>query len=302
MTTIRKALDLATEELTQARQQRKLPVDTPRLDAQILLGYVLKRDHSYLYMYPEQELTPEQETDWHDLLARRVQGEPVAYLVEKKAFFGLDFYVDRRVLIPRPETELLVETALKICQASLKNDSLPLIADIGTGSGAIPISLAVQEPRLSLLYAVDISPEALAVARLNCLHYQVSERVHLLQGHLLDPLPEPVDLLLANLPYVGLDEQGSMLPDVLDYEPHLALFSGSEGLDLLRQLFESASQGQKLRAGAVILLEIGYQQQEPLTRMASEIWPQASISCLQDYAGWDRVLKIELAEAGREPL
>jgi release factor glutamine methyltransferase len=301
MTTLRKALDLAVEELTLARQQRKLPIDTPRLDAQILLGSVLKRDRSYLYMYPEQELTPEEEADWHTLLARRVQGEPVAYLVANKAFFGLDFYVDRRVLIPRPETELLVEAALNICQAYLQQQYIPLIADIGTGSGAIPISLAVHEPRLASLYAVDVSPEALAVARLNCLRHQVSDRVHLLQGHLLEPLPEPVDLLLANLPYVGLDEQGSMLPDVLDYEPHLALFSGNDGLNLLRQLLETARLNQKLRAGAIILLEIGYQQQEPLTRLAGETWPQASISCLQDYAGWDRVIKIALPKGNRVP-
>ena len=268
----------------------------------MLLGSVLKRDRSYLYTYPEQELTPAEETNWYALLARRVQGEPVAYLVENKAFFGLDFYVDRRVLIPRPETELLVEAALKICQVYLKNDYVPLIADIGTGSGAIPISLAVHEPRLPSLYAVDVSPEALAVARLNCLRHQVSDRVHLLQGHLLDPLPEPVDLLLANLPYVGLDEQESMLPDVLDYEPHLALFSGNDGLDLLRQLLKAESHGLKLRPGATILLEIGYQQRQLLTTLAREIWSQASISCLQDYAGLDRILKIALPEAAQNPL
>jgi release factor glutamine methyltransferase len=201
--------------------------------------------------------------------------------------------VDRRVLIPRPETELLVEEALTLCRQRLDRGETPQVADIGTGSGAIPISLALNEPRLPALYAVDISAEALAVARVNCARHEVTERVHLLQGNLLAPLPVELDLLLANLPYVGLQEQPEMLPDVLDYEPHLALFSGQDGLDLLKRLLEEAAYGQKLRPSAVLLLEIGYRQREPLTQLASTLWPQASVTCLRDYAGWDRVLKIE---------
>lgn len=293
MMTIRTALDMATQQLTQARQAQGLPVENSRLDAQLLMSNVLGKERSYLYMYPDQELDSAQEARWRDLLTRRVQGEPVAYLLGEKAFYGLDFLVDKRVLIPRPETELLVESALTICQQRLSNGQMPVIADIGTGSGAIPISIAVHEPRLPYLYAIDVSPDALEVARLNCQRHQVTERVRLLQGDLLTPLPEPVNLLLANLPYVGTDEQSTMLPDVLDYEPHLALFSGTEGLDLLQQLLREAGQSEKLRPQAVLLLEIGYRQREPLTRLAREIWPQARISCLKDYAGWDRVLRVE---------
>lgn len=294
METIRAALDQATRQLSHARQSRHLPVENPRLDAQILLCYVLGKERSYLYMYPEQELSAQQERDWHVLLARRTQGEPVAYLVGTKAFYGLDFVVDRRVLIPRPETEILVETALTIIRQHLEREHIPVVADVGTGSGAIPVSIAAYEPRLPSLYAIDISSEALAVARLNCQRYQVEERVHLLQGDLLTPLPEACDLLLANLPYVGTSEQPEMLPDVLDYEPHLALFSGTQGLDLLQRLLREAGEGSKLRAGAMLLLEIGYQHREPLSRLAREIWPQARITCLKDYAGWDRILRIEL--------
>src|ERR1700759_2663965 len=129
MTTLRDALNLATQELTRARQARNLPVENPRLDAQILLGHVLGKERSYLYTYPEQELTEPQEANWQALLARRIQGEPVAYLGGEKAFFGLDFMVDQRVLIPRPETELLAETALAICQQRLEGGQAPLIAD-----------------------------------------------------------------------------------------------------------------------------------------------------------------------------
>lgn len=293
MTSIRAALDLATRRLTEARQANGLPPESPRLDAQLLLCAALEQERSYLYMYPDQELDAAQEAHWLALLGRREQGEPVAYLLGQKAFYGLDFTVDRRVLIPRPETELLVEAALAACRRRLAAGQTPVVADIGTGSGAIPISLAVHEPRLPLLYACDVSADALAVARLNCQRHHVTERVHLLQGDLLAALPEPVDLLLANLPYVGTDEQAAMIPDVLDYEPHLALFSGPAGLNLLSRLLREAGQGQMLRAGATLLLEIGYRQREPLTQLAETIWPNAHITCLRDYAGWDRILSIE---------
>lgn len=294
MTTIRAAVDQAVQQLTRARLARDLPIENPRLDAQLLLCAVLNKERSYLYMYPEQELTAEQEAHWQALLARREQGEPVAYLIGTKEFYSLDFVVDRRVLIPRPETEILVEAALTLCRQRLESGYYPLVADIGTGSGAIPVSIAVHEPRLPYLYAIDVSPGALDVARLNAQRHHVTERVRFLQGDLLAPLPEPVDLLLANLPYVGTSEQNSMLPDVLDYEPHLALFSGPGGLDLIERLLREAEQSDKLRPGATLLLEIGYQQQEPLTRLAREIWPRANITCLRDLAGWDRVFRIEL--------
>ncbi len=294
MTTIYEALQQATQLFTQAHTANSLPLAQPRLDAQILLGHVLHQERSYLYAYPERELDEAQTVTWRNLLSRRIQGEPVAYLTGTKTFFGLDLLVDRRVLIPRPETELLVELALHLCRQKLDQQLIPVVADIGTGSGAIPISLAVNEARLPSLYAIDISPDALAVAQTNCQRYQVESRVHLLQGDLLEPLPEPVDLLLANLPYVGTDEQSTMQSDVLDYEPHLALFSGPTGLDLLSHLLIEACQSQKLRPQAVLLLEIGYKQRETLTTLAQTLWPHATVACLQDYAGWDRILHITL--------
>src|SRR6266566_5875478 len=195
-----------------------------RLDAQVLLGYVLNVDRASLYTYPERLLTPQQEEQFHLLLERRKRGEPVAYLVGHKEFFGLDFLVDKRVLIPRPETELLVEAALNSIRAMLDGGHTPLVADIGTGSGVIPITLAIEEPRLPYLYATDISTGALDVASLNCRRHHVEERVRLLQGDLLAPVPEPVDVVTANLPYVGTNEMEILEPDVRDYEPHLALF------------------------------------------------------------------------------
>src|SRR2546421_4331104 len=288
MTTIKDALEHAMSTLAQVDQP------APRLDAQVLLGYVLNVDRARLYAYPEGLLTPQQEEQFHLLLERRKRGEPVAYLVDHKEFFGLDFLVDKRVLIPRPETELLVEVALNSIRAMLDAGQTPLVADIGTGSGAIPSALAVQEPRLPYLYATDISAEALEVARLNCQRHSVEQRVRLLHADLLSPLPEPVDVLTANLPYVGTEEMALLTPDVRDYEPHVALYSGTHGLDLLQRFFTAAQQSGKLKEHALLLLEIGYQQREPLKRLLSKLWPQAAVTFAKDYAGWDRLLKIEV--------
>ncbi|MFL5660872.1 MAG: peptide chain release factor N(5)-glutamine methyltransferase [Ktedonobacteraceae bacterium] len=289
MTTIRDALEQGTAALTLAGQTPK-----PRLDAQVLLSYVLDVERSTLYTYPERLLTAQQEQQFSELIERRKLGEPIAYLTGHKEFFGLDFLVDRRVLIPRPETELLVEAALSIIREQLAGARVPVVADIGTGSGIIPVTLAVQEPRLPYLYASDISSDALAVARLNCQRHAVEERVRLLQGDLLAPLPEPIDLLTANLPYVGTDEMEVLTPEVHAYEPHLALFSGNQGLDAMRRFFIEAQQPGKLKPDAVMLLEIGYQQRELLRDLLSELWPHATVTFTKDYAGWDRLLQVSL--------
>ena len=200
--------------------------------------------------------------------------------------------MDKRVLIPRPETELLVEAALGTIRAMFAAGRTPLIADIGTGTGIIPITLALEEPRIPYLYGIDISADALDVARLNSQKHGVATHLHFLQGDLLAPLPEAVDILIANLPYVGTNEMDMLSPDVRAFEPHLALFSGPEGLDLLQRFFVEAQASGKLKAEAVLLLEIGYLQREPLLRLLNELWPQASVTFEKDYASWDRLLKV----------
>lgn len=286
MTTIQEALTRGTATLLEAG------IADPKRDAQVLLGHVLQVERATLYTYPERVLTGEQEERYRSLIERRATGEPVAYLVGHKEFYGYDFLVDARVLIPRPETELLVEAALKTVQTLLATGRTPLVADIGTGSGIIPITLALAEPRLAKLYALDISADALAVARLNSQRHGVEQRLHFLQGDLLAPLPEPVDVVTANLPYVGTNERELLAPDVREYEPHLALFSGTEGLDLLQRFVAEAQQTGKLHAGAVMLLEIGYQQREPLQQLFQTLWPQATVTFEQDFASWNRLLKV----------
>jgi release factor glutamine methyltransferase len=291
MSTIKDALEYAVGKL--AHEEQKSAV----LDAQVLLGYVLDVDRATLYTYPERELTSEQEQQFSQLIERREHGEPVAYLTGHKEFYGLDFFVDKRVLIPRPETELLVEIALNNIRKRINAGRIPIVADIGTGSGAIPITLAVEEPRLPYLYATDVSTEALDVARLNCQRHHVEQRVRLLHGDLLAPLPEPVDILIANLPYVGTGEMNILAPDIQAYEPHLALFSGPYGLDLVCRLLIEAKQSAMLASEAVLLLEIGYQQRKALTELINELWPRAIVTFKRDYAGWDRVLQVALPVA-----
>jgi release factor glutamine methyltransferase len=284
MTTIQQALAQATTR------------DIDHFDAQLLLSHALHVERSTLYAYPERQLTPAQEQQYHALIERRARNEPVAYLVGHKEFYGLDFIVDRRVLIPRPETELLVDTALKVSRQKIAAGHTPIVADIGTGSGAIPIALAVNEPRLPYLYATDISGDALTVAALNCQRHHVQQRVRLLQGDLIAPLPESVDVLTANLPYVGTNETALLTPDVHDYEPHLALFSGPEGLDLIERFLTNVATSTKLKAEAVILLEIGYQQRERLSQMIDTLWPKTRLNVYKDFAGWERVLQVNLHE------
>jgi len=286
--TIRDLIEQGTQILTQAN------IVSARRDAQVLLSHVLDVERTIFYAHPEREVTHEQATRFFALIERRKQGEPVAYLLGYKEFYGLDFLVDKRVLIPRPETEILVDSALTVIQRKLSAGQIPVVADIGTGSGAIPIAIAVKEPRLPYLYACDISSAALEVAYLNCVHHHVEKRVRLLQGNLLEPLPEAVDVLIANLPYVGTQELDILAPDVKDYEPDLALFSGPEGLNLLHRLCREARQTGVLKPEAVMLLEIGYQQREPLTHLLQELWPRAAITCRKDYAGWDRLLQLSL--------
>jgi release factor glutamine methyltransferase len=288
MTTFQEALLAGSKLLAQA------DISGVRVEAQKLLSSVVAVDRAYILAHPERELTPEQEERYHALLQQRAQHEPFAYILGEQAFYGLDFMVDRHVLIPRPETELLVELALAEIDARFAQGTTPIVADVGTGSGAIPIALAVTETRLPVIYASDISADALEIARQNCERHHVTARVRLLMGDLIAPLPGPVDVLVANLPYVGLDEMDAMSQDVLAYEPHLALFSGPLGLDLLFRFCKEVHSSGILRDGGVMLLEIGYRQCEPLTRLLHELWPHSSVICHKDYADWDRLVQVSV--------
>jgi len=258
-------------------------IEEPRLDAEVLLAHALGITRAQLHAHPQRQLSTVELAHYRQLIERRARREPVAYIVGHKEFYGLDFFVDNRVLIPRPETELLVERGLEMAQAR----NLRLIADVGTGCGAIAVSLAVHLPQ-ALLYATDASPAALEVAAHNCRRHGVEDRVRLLQGYLLEPLPEPVDLIVANLPYVSAAEWAQLPPEVSRYEPREALHGGPDGLNHIRSLLAQA--GGYLKPAGAILLEIGATQGEAVITLAKRYFPAARVEIVQDYARLNRIV------------
>lgn len=264
-------------------------VEESRLDAEVLLAHALGITRSQLHAHPQGQLNSAELASYRQLIERRAQHEPVAYIVGHKEFYGLDLFVDSRVLVPRPETELLIEKAIEISRQPASSGQL-VVADVGTGSGAIAVSLAVHLPQ-ALVYATDASPGALEVAARNCCCHGVKDRVHLLQGHLLEPLPEPVDLIAANLPYVSEAELAQLPPEISRYEPREALNGGPDGLDYIRSLLAQA--GGHLKPGGVILLEIGATQGEAVVALARRHFPAATVEIAKDYAGLDRVVIVE---------
>ncbi len=260
-------------------------IDDASLEGEILLRHALGIDRVQLYADLDRDLTPSYEKTLSKLLERRINGEPSAYITGHREFYGLDFRVDRNVLIPRPETELLVEKAIHLAE----NHTITRIADIGTGCGAIAVSLAVNLPEVTI-YASDVSKPALAVARYNCKKNGVADRIVFLNGDMLEPLPEPVDLIIANLPYVR--EADLTANGTLSFEPPLALNGGEDGLDRIRFLCRQA--GTKLRDNGFILLEIGQGQAEAITDLLQEIYPSSRLEVESDLAGIERAVSLRL--------
>jgi len=280
------------EALSRARLRLKESgTDSPALDAGLLLSYVTGRDLAGLYRDWESVLTPAEEEWYLSLVARREAGEPVAYLTGHKEFMGLDFVVNRSVLIPRPETELLVETALRLLPHT------PLIVDVGTGSGAIAVSLAVLMPG-AVVYATDQSRAAIEVARINAALHGVESRIRFFQGDLLAPLAGldlagRVDLVAANLPYIATGEISALPREVRLFEPVSALDGGADGLDLYRRLIPAAAG--MLKPGGWLLAEIGCGQREAVSGLLRP--PLWEVTILKDLAGRDRLAAGRLARA-----
>ena len=269
--------------------------ETPALDAQVLLAHILGKPRSWLLVYPEAELTPTQERQLQRAIQRLRDGEPLPYILGHWEFFGLDFIITPAVLIPRPETELLVEQALDWLRS---NPTARCAADIGAGSGCIAVSLAVFIPDLHLL-ATDISLAALQIARQNAQRHEVSDRIDFLQADLLGPLNvsgwflsakrSTFNLIAANLPYIPSGTLQELA--VYGHEPSLALDGGPDGLGQIRQLLANAPR--ILAPGGLLLLEIEYQQGPVAKILAQDAFPYSKVSILPDLAGHDRVVRIE---------
>jgi release factor glutamine methyltransferase len=282
---LREALRSATQTLSGAGI-----ADAP-VEAELLLGHVLKMSKTQMYTEPERNLTSAETERLCHFVWRRLAHEPTAYILGHCEFYGIDFCVDSGTFIPRPETELLVEKAVELAQHFSQTGKRISIADIGTGCGGIAISLALALPQAKV-YATDISASALQIAEVNCRRHGVKKQVELLQGNLLEPLPRPVDMLVANLPYIRDCEFGDLSPEVRDYEPTMALAGGEEGLDKIQQMLEQAPG--KVSYGAYFLLEIGQGQGQMVTSLIKSYFPSASIELISDMGGIERVAKVEL--------
>ena len=268
-------------------------VEDAALEAELLLMHVMGIDRAGLYVRLDDDLPSKYRSTLSGLIARRLTGEPSAYILGHREFYGLDFYVGPGVLIPRPETETLVDEAAAFIRRNFPSGD-PVIADIGTGSGAIAISLAHLFSR-STVYATDISAQALDIAVLNCIRHGV--RVELLKGDLLAPLPQPVDIIAANLPYVRDDEMDGLSEEIRGHEPRVALSGGTDGLDVIRRLITGAPA--KLREGGAVLVEIAPSQANELVSWVGELDSWGGADIIDDCGGFSRVVKLVLTK--RQP-
>ncbi|MBQ1915237.1 MAG: peptide chain release factor N(5)-glutamine methyltransferase [Selenomonadaceae bacterium] len=261
-------------------------VESPRLDAEVLLSHVLGKERIYLYVHFDEPLEKGELAAYKDLIRQRVQRVPVAYLVGHREFMGLPFQVSRATLVPRPETELLVQAALERLKG-FAGDSL-LFADIGTGTGAICLSVLHFLPG-SRAVTVDISPEAIAVARKNAEAMGLSERVEFLEGDLLAPLGERrFAAILSNPPYIPDGDISGLSPEVRDNEPMTALAGGLDGLDFYRRLCKDAPA--LLEQNGFLAFEVGIHQAAAVAGMAEENPLIARTEILKDLAGIARVV------------
>jgi release factor glutamine methyltransferase len=282
---LREALRSATQTLSRAG------IADASVEAELLLSHVLGMSKTQLYREPESSLTSSETGHLGRLIRRRLDHEPTAYILGQCEFYGTDFYIDYHTFIPRPETELLVEKAVEFAlHVSYPGEQIT-IADIGTGCGAIAISLALALPQAKI-YATDISTSALRVAETNCQRHGVNSQVELLQGNLLEPLPQPVDMIVANLPYIKDCEFKDLSPEIRDYEPATALAGGEHGLDKIQQMLEQMPG--RLSHGACFLLEIGEGQSEMVTSLVRVYFPQDVIELISDLSGIKRVVKVGL--------
>jgi len=277
---------------------RAADVPSHTLAAELLLMHALGRDRVWLYTHSEDPLDPDAAEKYGALIARRATGEPTQYITGKQEFWGLEFEVTPAVLIPRPETEHVVEVALerlgargiKLDMATGKPSPKLRVADVGTGSGCLAVSLAHELPHAEI-FATDISAEALDVARCNSARHRVSDRIHFHQTDLLEALLDKshlFDLIVSNPPYVARDEAATLPREVREHEPDAALFGGPTGVEIYARLIEQ--DGALLSPRGILLLELGYGAADAVRKIfrMQERW--ANVSITNDLAGIPRVL------------
>jgi release factor glutamine methyltransferase len=278
-------------------QLREAHVPSFTLAAELLLLHVLGRDRTWLYAHPEEQLSPADAERFFALIARRGNGEPTQHLTGKQEFWGLEFEVTPGVLIPRPETEHVIEIALDRLalrelragrKQTLSGEGLQ-IADIGTGSGCMAIALAKDLPGATI-YATDISPEALAIARRNAMRHNVAGCVRFLEANLLGGVAPPLDLIVSNPPYVGRREAATLMREVRDHEPEIALYGGEEGYELYADLITQSAV--HLKPGGILVLELGHNSL-PAVHPLLDAPTWTNVAVTNDLAGIPRVIAAE---------
>jgi release factor glutamine methyltransferase len=275
------------QALTSAVQRlESSDVGSPRLNAETLLMFVLGVNRAYLYAHPERELSSAEQSRYDEVIAQRAQDVPSQYITGHQEFWGLDFLVSPAVLIPRPETEHLVETVLELAR-EVPN---PRIVDVGTGSGCIALALA-HELKGAEIYGVDLSAEALEIACVNAARLQLDGRVRLLQSNVLEALAETrdFDFVVSNPPYVGFDEADKVQRSVFEYEPKMAVFAGYGGLDVIGPLIAQAHD--VLKPGGYLAMEVGYSMRDAVLKLLSgTLWNEPMI--IPDLQGIPRVVAV----------
>jgi release factor glutamine methyltransferase len=266
---------------------RENEIEQPRREAKSLLAFALEKDQTFLIAHPEYQLNKEQEKYFGELLERRAAREPFQYITGKQEFYGLDFIVSPDVLIPRPETEIIVENAIEI----LDRINNPRFCEIGVGSGCISISI-LNEIKTAAAIAVDISENALRIAALNAEKHSVADRLKLKMSDVFSNVEnEKFDLIVSNPPYVPETDLQELQPEVKNFEPHSALFANKDGLEIVEKIINESPQF--LRTGGFLIMEIGIEQSERVEKMiSSDIWQE--IRFIKDLQGIPRTLKIKL--------
>lgn len=286
MTTARSRPTTIRKALLEARQA--LAGDEANLESEVLLMHALGVGRATLYQRLDDALTRDVSAAFATLLDRRRSHEPLAYITGHREFFALDFEVSPAALIPRPETETLVELAIAFARERFPNQPIT-IADIGTGSGVIAVSLATALPSAHII-ATDVSRDALAIARRNAERHLVSHRIDFREGDLLASLDAPVQIIAANLPYVTTGQWETSPPEIRDHEPRLALDGGVDGLDVVRRLLTEAPAG--LADDGALFCEIGDWQGDMASDLAGQAFPSAHFEVHPDLADRDRVLGV----------
>ena len=272
-----------------ARRLEAAGIGDARLEADLIWTTALGIDRPALYAAFRDTPTEEEQGRADALCERRLNREPVAYLMGTREFYGFPIAVGPGVLIPRPETETVVEETLRLVEGVAS----PVLADVGCGSGAIAVALAAARPE-AVVYALDVAPRALELTTLNAVNHGVDERVHVLESDLIAALPRPVHVIAANLPYVMSDEIPLLEPEVSRYEPREALDGGEDGLALIRRLLGEA--GGRLLPGGALVLEMDPRQTAAAGEAAAACFPGASVHAARDLAGRERVLVVQTAQ------